>query len=232
VFSDIDVIQNGVEVAGMKLVRFLRGCATENRVEAVYAPSFPCKCSGFYEFHSMRLDVCYILWYDLVQCGISLLTKCFSCSALAQKTEFCSKQYPSVAFDAWKWDLLVKQIFIFFGSTLMIHNFCRAKKHLTLCKGGVVLAISSSISQSWIHLQTTEQLSALKCVFGSWCLFGLRDKAPRVGTSVLVTSTTLCNIVSMVAGAVDNVFTLRTHHFGDDLCFDCSCFRIYLVTKW
>ncbi len=179
VFSDIDVMLNGVEVAGMRLVRLLRGRATENGAKAVYAPSFPCRCSGFYDFHLMQSDACYILWYDVVQCGISLLTKCLSCFTLAQGTEFCSKQSPAVALDAWKWDWLVKQFF-FFGSPLMIHSFCHAKKHLTLRKGGVVVAISNTISQSWLRLQTTEQLSALKYVFRSSCLFGLCDKVPHL----------------------------------------------------
>jgi hypothetical protein len=226
VFSDIDVLQKGVEVAGMRLVWLLRGRANENGVEAVFVPSFPCQCSGYFDFYTMRADVCHALWFDVIQCGASLLTKCLSRSALAQGTEFCYKQSPAVAFDAWKWDWLVKQLSFFFGRPLMIHSFRRAKKHITLRKGGLVVACSNSVSQSWIRFQAADQLAALKCIFGSWCLFGIRDKAPRVGTSLLITNTTLCNIVPTMAGNVEDVFNQRTHQFGVDLCFDGASFRI------
>jgi len=56
-------MQIGEEVRGIRLERLLCECATETWFEAVCVPLFPCKCSGYYEFYSMRSDVCCILWY-------------------------------------------------------------------------------------------------------------------------------------------------------------------------
>lgn len=64
-------------------------------------------------------------------------------------------------------------------------------------------------------------------MFGSWCLFGIRDKPPHIGTSNVILNTTLCNVVPMISGVQhDNAFTLRMHQFGVDLGFDRSGFRI------
>jgi hypothetical protein len=220
VFSDVDVMMNGVEVTGMRLVRLLRGWETAIGVEAVFVSSFPCQCLGFFDIYTIRSDLCYVIWHDVIQCGISLLMKCLFRSALAQGTEFCSKQSPTVAFDHWKWDWLVKELLFSFGGPLMIHNFRRCKKRVTLRKGGLVTAISDGVNQSWIRFQTPNELNALKCVFGSWCLFGIRDKPPRVGTSNVILNTTLCNVVPMMSGVQHDIsLRLRTHQFGVDLRF-------------
>jgi hypothetical protein len=111
VFSDIDVIQKVVEVAGMRLVWLLHGCAKENGVEAVFVPSFPYQCSGYVNFIQCRQMDATLFGY-VIQCGTSLLTKCLSCSALANGTDFCCKQSPAKAFDAWKRDWLVVKFFL------------------------------------------------------------------------------------------------------------------------
>jgi len=47
VFSHKVVTQDGVEVSGMGLVRILRGCLVEGKLEAVCVPSFIAYCQQF-----------------------------------------------------------------------------------------------------------------------------------------------------------------------------------------
>jgi hypothetical protein len=227
VFSDNNILNGGVEVAGMQLVWMLRGHVTQHGSESIFVPSFPCQCDCFYDWYTIRADISFALWHDVVLCGVSLLTKCLSHSALTQGTEFCQKQSPSVSFATWKWDWLVQQIFHAIGRPLPIHTFCQSKKLITLRKGGQVIASSQAITQSWIRFQTPDELQGIKRIFGSWCLFGVRDKAPRIGTSIVITDNSLCNIVLETSGMTDCVFQQRTHNFGIDLSFDGTHFRIF-----
>jgi hypothetical protein len=115
-----------------------------------------------------------------------------------------------------------ESVVLFWGAPLDDSQFFSCQK----TRYGVVVARSNSVCQSWIHFHAADQLAALQCMFGAWCLFGIRGKAPRVGTSLLISYNTLCNIVPLTAGIAQDVFKLRTHQFGVDLCFDGESFRI------
>ncbi len=132
VFSDNDILNGGVEVAEMQLVRMLHGRVTQHGSESVFVPSFPCQCDCFYDWYTIRADISFASWHDVVLCGVLLLTKCLSYSALIEGTEFCQKQSPSVSFDTWKWDWLVQQIFHGIGRPLLIHTYRQSKKLITL----------------------------------------------------------------------------------------------------
>ncbi len=73
-FSDVNILQCGVEVSGIKLVPLLHGWVTENGIEVVFVPSVPCQCNNFNHMFSMRVDVSYTLWQDVVQSVIALFT--------------------------------------------------------------------------------------------------------------------------------------------------------------
>ena len=64
VFSEQDIIPDGVEVSGMKLAQMLQGRVIESGsgAESIYAPTFPSQCVGFNDFFTGRSDVALVLW--------------------------------------------------------------------------------------------------------------------------------------------------------------------------
>jgi hypothetical protein len=211
-YVQLSDVNQYLEVSGMELVRVLRGRLHNGCFQEIFTPSFPSSYEQFHEFYHLHDDVSRTKWEEVVLPIQALISRLLCRSYLLQGDNFCKRRSDPHHFNSQLWGWL-STFLASHGSPIRDVSLHRRSKRL-LVRPTIVSASSIQSSCQIIRCETATQIKAVALLFGNCCLVGLRDAAPAVNNSVLLSRST-CNVI-IPYPSVEVPFVLNTSRLGID----------------
>jgi hypothetical protein len=214
---------NLLEVSGMDLVRILRGRICQDDIfEECFTPSFPSTYEQFYRYYGIWDDLGYRKWSEVILPVQALISRMLCRAFLLQGDNFCKRRSEPHQLSGYLWSWL--SVFLAeHGSPIRNVPLVRRSKRLIVRPTTVAANSIQSVCQL-IRCETEVQLKAVSMLFGNCCLIGLRDPAPSVNNSVLLSSSA-CNVI-VPYPSVEVPFVLNTSRLGIDFEHNGSALKV------